>query len=64
VSPGRLAQVHIGLGEHAEALDRLEQAAAERAADVAWLGVRPVFASLRGQPRFVKLLKRLGLGAD
>ena len=62
VSPGRLAQVHIGLGERAETLDRLEEAAAEHAADLAWLGVRPVFAELRGEPRFVALLNRMGLG--
>lgn len=61
VSPGRLAQVHVGLGERAEALDRLEEAASERAADLAWLGVRPVFASLRGEPRCVALLKQMGI---
>ncbi len=61
VSPGRMAQVHVALGEHTQALDRLEQAVAERAADVAWLAVRPVFANLRGEPRFLALLKRLGL---
>jgi serine/threonine-protein kinase len=64
VSPGRLAQVHVGRGERTEALDRLEEAAAERAADVAWLGVRPVFASLRAEPRFVALLTRMGLAAS
>ena len=62
VSPARLAQVHAGLGERAEALDRLEAAVAERAADVAWLGVRPVFASLHREPRFVALLKQIGVG--
>ena len=33
----------------------------ERAADLAWLGVRPVFASLRAEPRFIALLKQMGL---
>jgi serine/threonine protein kinase/tetratricopeptide (TPR) repeat protein len=61
VSPGRLAQVHVALGERDEALNRLEEAAAQHAADMAWLGVRPVFASLRGEPRFVALLKRIGV---
>ena len=61
VSPARLAQVHVGLGERTEALDRLEEAHAERAADLAWLGVRPVFASLRTEPRFLALLKGIGL---
>lgn len=64
VSAGRLAQVHVGLGERAEALDRLEEAAAERASDLAWLAVRPVFAGLRGEPRFEALLKQMRLTAS
>ena len=60
VSPARLAQVHVGLGERMEALQRLEEAHAERAADLAWLNVRPVFASLRGEPGFRTLLKEMG----
>ena len=63
VSPARLAHVSAGLGDRTAALDRLEEAVAERAADVAWLGVRPVFASLRGEPRFEALVKRLGLAS-
>ena len=61
VSPARIAQVHAGIGERAEALDRLEEAHAEQAADLAWLNVRPVFASLRDEPRFIALLKPMGL---
>jgi serine/threonine-protein kinase len=62
VSPARLAQVHAGLGERVKALDRLEEAHAERAADLAWLNVRPVFASCRDDPRFASLVKEMGLG--
>ena len=62
VSPVRLAQVHVGLGERAEALDALEAAAAERAADLAWVAVRPVFADLRGEPRFARLLDQMNFG--
>jgi len=52
VSPARLAQVHVSLGESSEALAQLERAQAERAADLAWVGVRPVFADLMGETRF------------
>ena len=61
VSPTLLAQVYAGLGDKSEALNQLENAAAERAADLAWVAVRPVFASLREEARFVALVKRLGL---
>jgi serine/threonine-protein kinase len=64
VSPAKIAQVHVGLGERAEALKRLEEAHAERAADLAWLGVRPVFASLRAEPRFAGLLTQMGLSTS
>jgi serine/threonine-protein kinase len=63
LSPALLAQVHAGLGERAEALDRLEEAHAGRAADLAWLGVRPVFASLREESRFIALVTQMGLAA-
>jgi serine/threonine-protein kinase len=61
VSPARLAQVHIGLDERAEALACLERAKAERAADLAWLGVRPVFATLRGDAAFQRLITSMDL---
>jgi eukaryotic-like serine/threonine-protein kinase len=59
VSPVRIAQAHVGLGEHDKALDRLEEAYSERAADLAWLNVRPAFVSLRAAPRFAALSKRI-----
>ena len=61
VSPAKIAQVHAGMGDRAEALERLEAAYDERAADLAWLGVRPVFASLRAEPRFTGLVTQMGL---
>ena len=63
VSPARLAQVHLGLDEHDEAMDLLERAHAERAADLAWIAVRPVFGSVRTTSRFMALLERMGLAA-
>jgi eukaryotic-like serine/threonine-protein kinase len=64
VSPAKIAQVHVGLGQRAEALDRLEEAHTERAADLAWVDVRPVFASLKAEPRFTALLAEMGLSAS
>jgi serine/threonine-protein kinase len=60
VSSSLVAQVHAGLGDNASALERLENASAEHAADLAWLGVRPVFDSLRAEARFVNLVAALG----
>jgi TolB-like protein/tetratricopeptide (TPR) repeat protein len=60
ISSSLIAQVHAGLGDTVLALEWLEKAGAERASDLAWLGVRPVFDGLRLQPRFANLLTRLG----
>jgi serine/threonine-protein kinase len=62
VSPSLIGQVHSGLGERTLALDLLESAVSLRAADLAWLAVRPVFRDLRGEPRFQRMLGVLGLG--
>jgi Flp pilus assembly protein TadD len=61
VSPGLIAQIHAGLGETDEALVWLDRAAAARATDIAWLGVRPIFDSLRSDRRFRALQARLGV---
>jgi hypothetical protein len=61
VSPVLLAQVHVGLGDPVRALAALERARAQRAADLIWLGVRPVFAPLHGVPAFGALLEAIGL---
>ena len=61
VSPALLAQVHLGLADHAAALERLEEAAARRTADVVWLKVHPIYDPVRGHPRFRALLELTGL---
>jgi serine/threonine-protein kinase len=61
VSPAVLAQVLLGLGERDSAMDLLEEAAAVRATDLAWLGVRPVYDPLRRERRFQELMARVGL---
>ena len=62
VSPGLVAHVRAGLGDAADALDALEQAADLRAADLAWLGVRPVFDAVRTEARLAALQRRIGVG--
>ena len=59
VSASLIAQVHAGLGETQPALEWLEHASEARAADLAWLTVRPVFDRLRSEPRFNALVARL-----
>jgi tetratricopeptide (TPR) repeat protein len=61
VSPALVAQIHLGLGDHEAALERLESAAARRCADVVWLKVHPVYDPVRGHPRFRALLETLRL---
>ena len=48
VSPSLIAQIHAGLGDTHAAVDWLEKAVELRAADLAWLSVRPVFNTLPG----------------
>jgi len=59
VSSSLMAQVHTGLGDVQSALEWLEHASDARAADLAWLAVRPVFDRLRSEPRFNALVARL-----
>jgi TolB-like protein/Tfp pilus assembly protein PilF/predicted Ser/Thr protein kinase len=61
VSPALLAQVHLGLADHATALEHLEDAAARRTADVVWLKIHPIYDPVRGHPRFRALLERTRL---
>jgi len=58
-----LAMVHLGLGETRQAIIWLRQAADTHVADVLFIGVDPVFDSLRGDADFQALCARLGLPA-
>jgi tetratricopeptide (TPR) repeat protein len=62
VLPFNLALVKLGLGDHAGALDGLEQAYAANSQMMAWIGRDPIFDPLRAEPRFAALLKQLHLG--
>jgi serine/threonine protein kinase/Tfp pilus assembly protein PilF len=56
-----LARVNAGLGDKAEALRWLEQAYTERSESLVWLRVDATLASLRTEPRFQALVRKVGL---
>ncbi|MBV9084144.1 MAG: tetratricopeptide repeat protein [Acidobacteriaceae bacterium] len=55
------ALVHLGLGEHDEALSRLERSVEQRELAIVWLKVHPAWDALRSEPRFNSILQRVGL---
>ncbi len=61
VSPWGLASIYARLGETGFALEWLERAYDEHDSTLVWLKVHPRFDPLRSEPRFLELLKRLGL---
>jgi tetratricopeptide (TPR) repeat protein len=55
-----MAVVHLGLGDHEQALDLLEEAYLRRNMHLLYIKSGPRFDSLRGNPRFSELLERMG----
>jgi tetratricopeptide (TPR) repeat protein/TolB-like protein len=60
MGPVHYAYMYLGLGSSEEALAYLERAADERSPDVLWLAVDPRVDELRGEPRFERVLERIG----
>ncbi|MBA2647637.1 MAG: protein kinase [Pyrinomonadaceae bacterium] len=61
VSPYDIATIYVGLGEKDEALRWLEKAYDDRSGWLGmWLKVDPKFDSLRSDPRFADLMRRVG----
>jgi hypothetical protein len=54
--------VFLGLGENEQAFAWIEEAYKERSNMLQFAKVHPLFNPLRGDPRFVDLLHRVGLG--
>lgn len=61
VSPYYPAVVYAGLKDKNKALDELEKAASERFSSLVFLQVDPVFADLRNEKRFKKIIETLNL---
>jgi TolB-like protein len=63
VCPYELATVHAGLGNRDAALAKLEEGLNERADCMPWASSDPKLDSLRDDPRFKDLIRRLGIPA-
>jgi len=61
VSPLGPALVHFALGEKDEGFGFLEKAREERSVNLAFMVADPVLDSVRSDPRFVSLMKTVGL---
>ena len=59
-----IAHVHVALDKHDETIRELERAAEERSSSLHMVGIAPEFAPLRGDRRFIDILKRIGLDPD
>jgi len=61
VSPYSVALVHAGLGDRDQALAWLDKAYDERSDYMPYLKLEPMLDSLRSDPRFAALVRRVGL---
>jgi hypothetical protein len=61
VSHYALAAAHVGLGNTDAAVAELDSAYEERAWSMLLLKHEPAFDNLRGDPRFVRLMRKVGL---
>jgi serine/threonine-protein kinase len=61
VSPHHIAIVYVGLGEKDQAFEWLERAFEHREEILVFLNVDPTWDSLRADPRFENLMRRIGL---
>jgi len=61
VSSTLIAQIYTAMAAIDEALDSLQHARCDRAADLVWIGVRPTFDRLREEKGFVDLMRDIGL---
>jgi len=61
-TPGdAIAQGHVVLQEHEDAIRELERAYEEHSSSLHFIGIAPEFAPLRSDKRFVSMVERIGL---
>src|SRR6266496_1374378 len=60
-SPVRIARIYVGLGDKERAFEWLEKGYAGRSDHLTQLKTDPTFDSLRSDPRFADLVRRVGL---
>jgi serine/threonine-protein kinase len=61
VSSTAFADIHLGLGEKEKALDWLEKSYQDQESACWYLKVDPIYDSVRSEPRFQAILKKIGL---
>ncbi|MEK6410702.1 MAG: protein kinase [Acidobacteriota bacterium] len=57
-----IARIYLGLGDNDRVFELLDKACEERYGYLAYLNVEPLFDSIRSDPRFSDLVRRVGLG--
>jgi adenylate cyclase len=55
------AMIHVGLGDADRAFECFDRAFDERSSWLVSLNIEPLLDSIRGDPRFVSLVQRVGL---
>jgi serine/threonine-protein kinase len=63
VAPFDVAVIYIGLGDKEQAIQWLNKAYEDHSAWLIWVNVDPRFYSIHGDPRYIDLLRRMGLGS-
>ena len=61
VSALEIASIHLALGDKKSAFEFLEKAFNERSFHITYLKIRPEFDSVRNDPRFEDLIRKVGL---
>lgn len=61
VSPNLIASIHIALGDEDAAFAILEKGYRDRAHEIVMLKAEPAYGAIRSHPRYLELVRRLGL---